>query len=72
MAASSLRAAAKASSSLQAQMSAVGYVYGGDALVGRVGRDGVREIDVVDGFARVNRAGTGLLMVTREALVALG
>lgn len=52
---------------LQAQMQSVRYVFDGDAIVGRRGADGKREIEVVDGFVRVTRAGTGLLLVAREA-----
>ena len=52
---------------LQAQMQSVRYVFDGDAIVGRTAKDGKKEIEVVDGFVRVTRAGTGMLLVAREA-----
>lgn len=62
------RSIGRTSSPLHAQMAAVSYVYGGDAILGREGRDGKREIEVIDGFVRVRRAGTGIVMIAREAL----
>ncbi len=56
---------------VQAEVAALDYVHAGDALVRRPGRDGRDEIEVVDGFVRVTRAGTGLLLVAREALETL-
>jgi hypothetical protein len=55
------------SNTMRAQLASVDYVYGGDALVTTKGRDGVEEIEVIDGFVRVTRAGTGILLVAREA-----
>jgi hypothetical protein len=51
----------------QARFAAVGYEHGDDALMWRKGPDGVPQVDVVDGFVRVNRVGTNLLMISREA-----
>ncbi|MCE1236212.1 MAG: hypothetical protein LWW93_07615 [Hyphomicrobiales bacterium] len=61
------RAMQRSSNTLQGQLQSVRYVYDGDAIVGRVGKDGKREVDVVDGFVRVTRAGAGLLLIAREA-----
>ncbi|NLH83287.1 MAG: hypothetical protein GX458_20975, partial [Phyllobacteriaceae bacterium] len=57
----------RSTNALQGQLQSVRYVYDGDAIVGRKGKDGKTEIDVVDGFVRVTRAGTGLLLIAREA-----
>ncbi|TBW33506.1 hypothetical protein EYW49_20230 [Siculibacillus lacustris] len=51
----------------QARIAAVGYEHGDEALVWRAGADGKPEIEVVDGFVRVNRLGTALLMISRAA-----
>ncbi len=56
---------------IQAELASMDYVYAGDALVTTRGRDGVETIEVIDGFVRVKRAGTGLLLVAREALEVL-
>lgn len=65
------RALKTTSSSMQAQLSSIGYVFDGDAIVTKRERDGKRVIEVIDGFVRVTRAGTGLLLVERAALVAM-
>ncbi len=53
---------------MRAQLGSVDYVYGGDAVITNRTRDGREEIEVVDGFVRVNRAGTGILLISREAI----
>lgn len=53
---------------LEAELGSGDYVYGGDAVVTTPGAGGVQTIDVVDGFVRVTRAGTGLLLIARSAL----
>ena len=53
---------------MHAQLASLDYVYGGDAIVTDKGRDGVETIDVVDGFVQVTRAGTGILLIAREAV----
>jgi hypothetical protein len=65
------RALVAGATAVSAELSAMEYVYGGDALVTTRGRDGRDEITVVDGFVRVKRAGTGILLVAREALARI-
>lgn len=65
------RAMKRSPNTLHGQLQSVRYVYDGDAIVGRTGKDGKKEIEVVDGFVRVTRVGTGLLLVAREAFETL-
>lgn len=53
------------------EIASLGYVHDGEALITSTGADGRPTLDVVDGFVRVRRAGTGLLLVAREALETL-
>lgn len=60
------RAMKTSSNTLHGQLQSIRYVYDGDAIVGRRGPDGKKEVEVVDGFVRVTQAGTGLLLIARE------
>lgn len=60
------RAMQRSPNTLHGQLQSVRYVFDGDAIVGRMAKDGKKEIDVVDGFVRVTRAGTGLMLIARE------
>ncbi len=62
------RAMQRSPNTLHGQLQSVRYVFDGDAIVGRKAKDGKKEIEVVDGFVQVTRAGTGLMLIAREAL----
>lgn len=59
---------ARGGTAVQGEIASLGYVHDGEALVTTTGGDGRATLEVVDGFVRVTRAGTGLLLVAREAL----
>lgn len=54
----------------QMQMVATSYVCGGDVIEG-VDEAGVRRRTVVDGMVRVRASGTGVMLIARDALLAM-